>query len=39
MRRQENSMFDMKRKIVAMAIGCFLATGAFAQKKGDRPPN
>ena len=34
-------MFDLKRKLMAvamaMAIGCFLAAGAFAQKKDDRP--
>ena len=30
-------MFDLKRKFVAVAIGCFLAAGAFAQKKGERP--
>lgn len=33
-----NSMFDLKRKLVAVAIGCFLAAGAFAQKKEERPP-
>ena len=27
-------MLDLKRKIMAVAIGCFLAAGAFAQKKG-----
>ena len=31
-------MFDLKRKVVAVAIGCFLAAGAFAQKRDDRPP-
>ena len=31
-------MFDLKRKAMAMAIGCFLAAGAFAQKKDERPP-
>ena len=30
-------MFDLKRKTMAVAIGCFLAAGAFAQKKDDRP--
>ena len=30
-------MFDLKRKAMAVAIGCFLAAGAFAQKKDDRP--
>jgi hypothetical protein len=42
MRRTGNSMFDLKRKVMAvamaMAIGCFLAAGAFAQKKDERPP-
>jgi hypothetical protein len=33
-----NSMFNLKRKLVAVAIGCFLAAGALAQKKDDRPP-
>ena len=31
-------MFDFKRKIIAVAVGCFVATGVFAQKKGERPP-
>ena len=30
-------MFDLKRKLVAVAIGCFIATGAFAQKREQRP--
>ena len=38
MRRTGNSMFDLKRKVMAAAIGCFLAAGAFAQKKDERPP-
>jgi hypothetical protein len=38
MRRNENSMFNLKRKLVAVAIGCFIATGAFAQKRDERPP-
>jgi len=38
MRRTGNSMFDLKRKAIAVAIGCFLAAGAFAQKKDERPP-
>jgi hypothetical protein len=39
MRRTGNSMFDLKLKAMAVAIGCFLAAGAFAQKKkDDRPP-
>jgi hypothetical protein len=33
-----NSMFDLKRKVMAVAVGCFLAAGAFAQRQGDRPP-
>jgi hypothetical protein len=36
-------MFDLKRKLVAAAIGCVLAGSAFAQKKDEprppRPPN
>ena len=31
-------MFDLKRKTIAVAIGCFLAAGAFAQKRDERPP-
>ena len=31
-------MFDLKRKAMAVVIGCFLAAGAFAQKKDERPP-
>jgi hypothetical protein len=39
MRRNRNSMFDLRRKMVtAVAIGCFISAGAFAQKKNDRPP-
>jgi hypothetical protein len=38
MRRTGNSMFDLKRKAMAVAIGCFLAAGAFAQKRDERPP-
>lgn len=30
-------MFDLKRKLVAVAIGCFISTGAFAQKRDERP--
>ena len=30
-------MFDLKRKLVAVAIGCFVAAGAFGQKRDDRP--
>jgi hypothetical protein len=33
-----NSMFDLKRKLVAVAIGCFACAGAFAQKHDERPP-
>jgi hypothetical protein len=38
MRRTGNSMFDLKQKAMALAIGCFLAAGAFAQKRDERPP-
>lgn len=31
-------MLDLKRKIMAVAIGCFVATGVFAQKREQRPP-
>lgn len=33
-------MFDFKRKMLAVAVGCFLAMGVFAQKQGGdkRPP-
>ena len=31
-------MFNLKRKLVAVTIGCFIATGAFAQKRDERPP-
>jgi hypothetical protein len=37
MRRTGNSMFDLKRKLVAVAIGCFVSAGAFGQKRDDRP--
>jgi hypothetical protein len=30
-------MFDLKRKLVAVAIGCFISAGAFAQKREERP--
>ena len=33
-----NVMLNLRRKIAAVAIGCFMATGAFAQKQGERPP-
>lgn len=40
MRRMGNTMFDLKRKLLAVAIGGLLSMGAFAQKKGGdkRPP-
>jgi hypothetical protein len=38
MRRTGNSMFDIKRKLVAVAIACFVSAGAFGQKRDDRPP-
>ena len=31
-------MLDLKRKIMAVAVGGFVATGVFAQKRGERPP-
>ena len=33
-------MFDLKRKLLAIAVGCFLSMGVFAQKRGGdkRPP-
>ena len=31
-------MLNLRQKIAAVAIGCFVATGAFAQKQGERPP-
>lgn len=33
-------MFDLKQKLVAVAIVCFLSMGVFAQKRGGdkRPP-
>jgi hypothetical protein len=40
MRRIGNKMFDLKRKLLAVAIGGLLSMGAFAQRKGEdrRPP-
>ena len=32
-----NSMLYMRRILVAVVMGCFLAAGAFAQKRGERP--
>jgi len=31
-------MFDLKRKLLALAIGCLLPVGVYAQKQGDRRP-
>lgn len=31
-------MFDLKRKLLALAIGCLLPVGAFAQRQGDKRP-
>lgn len=31
-------MFDLKRILATVVIGCFISTGVFAQKKGERPP-
>jgi hypothetical protein len=40
MRRIGNSMFELKRKLLAVAIGCLLTVGVYAQKQGGdkRPP-
>ncbi len=33
-------MFDLKRKLLAVVIGCLLPVGVYAQKQGEdkRPP-
>ena len=31
-------MFDIKRKLLAVAIGCLLPIGVYAQKQGDKRP-
>ena len=31
-------MFDLKRKLLAVAIGCLLPVGVFAQRQGDKRP-
>jgi hypothetical protein len=38
MRRNGNSMFDLKRKLLVVAIGCLLPVGVYAQKQGDKRP-
>jgi hypothetical protein len=38
MRRNGNSMLDLKRKLLVLAISCFLPVGAFAQRQGDKRP-
>jgi hypothetical protein len=38
MRRIGNTMLDLKRKLLALAIGCLLPVGVFAQKQGDKRP-
>ncbi|HAF23850.1 MAG TPA: hypothetical protein DCK93_13270 [Blastocatellia bacterium] len=39
MRRTGSSMFDLKRKLLAVVTGCLLSAGAFAQKHdGDKRP-
>jgi hypothetical protein len=40
MRRHLKFMTNLKRKLLAVSIVCFLSGGAFAQKRGDdkRPP-
>jgi len=39
-KHEEDKKFDVRleTKVIAVAIGCFLAAGAFAQKKDERPP-
>ena len=31
-------MLNLRRTLVALVMGCFVASGVFAQKRGDRPP-
>ena len=31
-------MFDLKRKLLALAIGCLLPVGVYAQRQGDKRP-
>ena len=31
-------MFDLRKKMLALAIGCLLPVGVYAQKQGDRRP-
>ena len=31
-------MFDLKKKLLALAIGCLLPVGVYAQKQGDKRP-
>ena len=31
-------MFDLKSKLLALAIGCLLPVGVYAQKQGDKRP-
>jgi len=38
MRRTGNTMFDLKRKLLALVIGCLLPVGVFAQRQGDKRP-
>jgi hypothetical protein len=38
MRRTGKSMFDLKKKLLALAIGCLLPVGVYAQKQGDKRP-
>jgi hypothetical protein len=41
MRRKVKFMTNLKRKLLAVAMACFLSGGAFAQKRGEdkqRPP-
>ncbi len=38
MRRTGNSMFDLKRKLLVLVIGCLLPVGVYAQRQGDKRP-
>ena len=31
-------MFDFKRKLLVLVMGCLLPVGAYAQKQGDKRP-
>jgi hypothetical protein len=31
-------MFDLRKKLLVLAIGCLLPVGVYAQKQGDKRP-